>query len=105
MANAWLLYRRNHHNDAEKSLPLVRFRGDIADWLLRDAIVLAMRKGIPPSESHVTSGTQKKMKRESAPSSIVAMIAWPSGPKWSTKDKICAKYAYTCQLQRAPLPR
>ena len=50
VVNVWLLYRRNHHSDAEMSLLLVRLRTDIADWLLRGAIVSAMRKVRPPSE-------------------------------------------------------
>ncbi|KAK2702174.1 hypothetical protein QYM36_019212 [Artemia franciscana] len=51
VANDRLLYRHNHHSDTEKSLPLVHFCTDIADLLLRSAIVHAMRKKIMMSDS------------------------------------------------------
>ncbi|KAK2710755.1 hypothetical protein QYM36_012061 [Artemia franciscana] len=107
VVNVWLLYRRNHPCDAKMSLLLVRLRTDILDWLLRGAIVSEMRKVRPPSESPVTSRPQKKTEFLVL---VFAMIAWPTGPKWSTKDemqvlcKTCLHFCQVSQVQRAPLP-
>lgn len=49
--NSWLLYRRVNRSRSEKSLPLAKFRADIANCLCNVGIPSSSKRGRPVAEN------------------------------------------------------